>query len=143
MSKLIRLANKNDVCDINKLGNLLHNNFDTLYHIETEIDNDIAIVLVNIDNNKVNGYLYAINLYDNIDLLSICVDKDDRCKQIGTSLVKYLIDNYCYQKTITLEVSSKNEVAISFYEKLGFITINIRKNYYHDSDAYIMKWGIE
>ena len=99
-------------------------------------------MLVSIDNNKINGYLYAINLYENVDLLSICVDEHNRCKHIGINLVKYLIDNYCYQKTITLEVSSKNEVAINFYKKLGFKIINIRKNYYHDSDAFIMKWGI-
>ena len=45
-------------------------------------------------------------------------------------------------KTITLEVSSKNEAAIALYKKSDFKEVGIRKNYYEDSDAIIMKWGI-
>lgn len=140
---MIRKASIKDVDKINELGNKLHNNFTQTYHMETEIDNNLSIVLVNEDNNLVNGYLYAQNFGDNIDLLSIYVDNSNRCQHIGSNLVKYLIDNYCYQGvTITLEVSESNTVALAFYEKLGFKIVNVRKNYYPDGDAYLMKWGI-
>ena len=47
--------------------------------------------------------------------------------------------NHLKSKSILLEVSSKNRNAYNLYSKLGFKIINIRKNYYADSDAYVMK----
>ena len=144
MLNLIRKANYNDINRINELGSMLHDNFVTTFHMETEISNEDAIIIVAEEENKVIGYLYALQTIDNIDLLSIIVDESYRRHKIASNLVNYLIDNYCYQdKTITLEVSSNNKEAICFYENMGFKTVNIRKNYYHDSDAYLMKWGIK
>ena len=118
----------------------MHHNFIKNYHIETEIDNKIAIVLV-ADINNIVGYLYALDLGDNIDLLSIFVDKNNRYQHIGTDLIKSL-KKFSINKTITLEVSNKNEAAIALYKKNDFKEVGIRKNYYEDSDAIIMKWGI-
>ena len=70
--------------------------------------------------------------------LLIIVEENHRNKGIGTNLIKKLIatsDN----KPIILEVSDKNKNAINLYEKLNFKNIAIRKNYYKDSDAIIMK----
>ena len=77
MLKLIRRATNKDIDKINALGEQLHHNFIKNYHIETEITNKIAIVLV-ADINNIVGYLYALDLGDNIDLLSIFVDKKTR-----------------------------------------------------------------
>ena len=141
MLKLIRKATKNDINKINELGAQLHSNFISTYHIETEVENNISIVLVSEDNNIITGYLYAQELVDNIDLLSIFVDKNYRYQHIGTDLINYLQEN-SNNKTITLEVSNKNENAILLYKKCGFKEVGIRKKYYIDSDAIVMKWGI-
>ena len=119
----------------------MHSNFISTYHIETEVENNISIVLVSEDNSIITGYLYAQELVDNIDLLSIFVDKNYRYQHIGTNLINYLQDN-SNNKTITLEVSNKNENAIHLYKKCGFKEVGIRKKYYIDSDAKVMKWGI-
>lgn len=137
---MIRKAKNSDIDKINNLGEQLHQDFKKLFHIETEINNEIAIVLVCEENNDINGYLYAQCL-DNIDLLSIFVDNKHRKKHIGTSLIKHLVDNYP-DKDIILEVAEDNKAAIGLYEKLGFKTINIRKKYYNDKDALVMKRGI-
>lgn len=137
---MIRRAITSDIPSINKLGNQLHNNFEKLFHIETEITNKDAIVLSALDNSKVIGYLYALITPDNIDLVSIVVDKNVRCQNIGTQLIQELIRN-TNEKTITLEVSSNNKPAILLYSKNNFKKIYVRKNYYTDSDAIIMKWG--
>ncbi len=139
---MIRVANKNDVMEINKLGSKLHENFDVTFHIETEIDSEIAIVLVSENPNNIDGYLYALDFGDNIDLLSIFVDEARRNEHIGTKMLTYLINNYCYQgaKSITLEVSCANIAAYSMYKKLNFKVVGQRKNYYGNEDAYIMKW---
>lgn len=139
MLKLIRKATEKDIEQINILGEQLHHNFMKTYHIETEIDNKIAIVLV-AEKSDIVGYLYAIDLEDNIDLLSIFVDKNSRYQHIGTNLIEKL-KSLSKDKTITLEVSSKNDAAIALYKKNDFKEVGIRKNYYENSDAIIMKWG--
>ena len=138
---MIRKATKNDIFAINKLGSKLHANFIKTYHIETEIDNDLAIVLVAEEKNEIVGYLYAQNFVDNIDLLSIYIDEEYRLKQYGYNLICKLQSLY-NNKTITLEVSNSNTKALNLYEKCGFKRIAIRKKYYQNSDAIIMKWGI-
>ena len=139
MLKLIRKATNKDIEQINILGEQLHHNFVKTYHIETEIDNTMAIVLV-AENKGIVGYLYAIDLGDNIDLLSIFVDKNSRYQHIGTDLIDKL-KSLNKDKTIILEVSSTNTAAISLYKKSDFKEVGIRKNYYKNSDAIIMKWG--
>ena len=100
---MIRVASSKDVDEINTLGSILHENFASTFHIETEIDSELAIVLVSENPDYIDAYLYALDFGDNIDLLSIFVAEEKRNKQIGTKLLKYLINNYCYQdnKTIT------------------------------------------
>ena len=140
---MIRVASSKDIAEINKLGSILHENFASTFHIETEIDSELAIVLVSENPNYIDGYLYALDFGDNIDLLSIFVAEEKRNKQIGTKLLKCLINNYCYQdnKTITLEVSCSNIPAYTLYKKLGFKVVGKRNKYYGNEDAYIMKWG--
>lgn len=139
MLNLIRKAIKEDIPFINILGEMLHNNFESTFHLETEIDSDLGLVLVFVKNGKILGYLYAQIFLNNVDLLSICVDENARYQHIGTDLIKYLQEMHC-DKSITLEVSSKNIVALNLYEKCGFKCVGVRKNYYKDSDALIEKW---
>ena len=141
MLKLIRKAINSDVEEINKLGRKLHDNFEKTYHIETEINSNIAIVLVAEVNNFVVGYLYALDFEDNMDLLSIYVDEEHRLNHIGYKLLNVL-QKKCKDETITLEVSSTNIGALALYKKCGFKEVGIRKKYYKDTDAIIMKWGI-
>ena len=79
---------------------------------------------------------------DNIDILSIYVEEKYRKKNLGSSLLEELINNNRYLKqSIMLEVSTNNTPAINLYKKMGFQIINIRKKYYENGDAYVMKWG--
>lgn len=39
---------------------------------------------------------------------------------------------------ITLEVAVNNKSALNLYKKLGFKIVTIRKNYYENSDGYLM-----
>ena len=58
---------------------------------------------------------------------------------MSKALIEYII-NYCIEndiKTINLEVSSKNIVAINLYKKYGFEEVGRRKNYYKDVDGIL------
>ena len=137
---MIRKAVKKDISRINEIGSSFNSNFIKLFSIKDRINDDISIILVDEEDNIIKGFLYAEDLVDNIDLLEIVVDKDYRNRHIGSSLLKYLIDNYCYHdKTITLEVAVNNYNAIKLYEKFNFKVVNVRKKYYGDIDAYLMK----
>lgn len=140
---MIRIAKSDDLASINHLGVSLHDNFEKLFHIETEINSEYAIVIVSENSGKIDGFLYAVSLVDNIDLLSIVVDINHRGKKIGSLLLEYLIANYVKDQTITLEVDVNNVVALSLYKKYGFVVENIRKGYYNGVDAYLMKRGVK
>lgn len=138
MLKLIRKAKLTDLIEINKLGEQLHPGFARLFHMETEIDSNISIVFVSDSEDGINGYLYAQNFGDNIDILSVFVDNKYRNRHIATNLIIKLMEE---NKTITLEVKEDNFAALALYNNLGFKIVATRKKYYDDKDAYIMKWG--
>jgi ribosomal-protein-alanine N-acetyltransferase len=59
--------------------------------------------------------------------------------------MNYFID-FCKRKnvcTIFLEVNTINSKAISLYEKFGFARYGIRKKYYGENDAVLMKLDSE
>jgi ribosomal protein S18 acetylase RimI-like enzyme len=84
------------------------------------------------------GYC-ILTISDKIDIDKICVNDKYRKLGFATKLLNFI--NYMYfGKKIILEVSTKNENAIKFYEKNEFKKINLRKNYYKDnSDAIIFE----
>ena len=56
---------------------------------------------------------------------------------IATKLINEIINDYEINN-ITLEVSVDNCVAIKLYEKLGFKSVALRKEYYNGTDAFLM-----
>ena len=56
-------------------------------------------------------------------------------------MLELINNNRFHEETIMLEVSTDNRPAINLYKKVGFQIINVRKNYYENKDAYVMKWG--
>ena len=138
---MIRFVQKEELEQINNLSKQLDSSVNGFNNLEEELNKDITILLVDIENKEIRGYLYAQNLIDHVDLLSIVVDYKYRKNNIGTNLMNYLINNYCYHKDIFLEVAIDNIPAISLYTKLGFKVVNIRKNYYNNKDAFLMKRG--
>ncbi len=92
--------------------------------------------------------IVAFSLYQNDafsgqnHLLKICVDRSLAGRGIARSLFEFAKNyfqgagfNNCF-----LEVATTNEVAVSFYLKLGFRVLTEKKSYYSDgSDAYAMQ----
>ena len=101
---------------------------------------------------KINNKLIAFCLmYYNsknkiVNISLICVRKEYKGKGLGTSILKFCINNCINKKakTFDLHVSTTNEPAKKLYTKLGFKPIlPIIKQYYHDenpedNDAYYM-----
>ena len=136
---MIYQATIDDIDSINEIGSQYNANFKKLFHLETEVTNDLAIVLVFKDSN-IKGFLYALDFSDNIDLLYIVVDRAYLRQKIATKLMDYLIKNYQHNnKSITLEVAVNNDAALKLYNSFNFYEVNRRKGYYNGVDAIIMR----
>lgn len=132
-------ATSNDIREINKLGKLWYDNFEKIYLIEDYLLEKNYIILVD-KEQEVNGFLIVYKNIDYYELEFIIVKEHLRNKGIASKLINYFIDKYCQKDDIIfLEVSCKNKEALDLYKKFKFEIINIRKKYYKDSDAYIMK----
>ena len=133
------MVNNCTIKDINKikeLGLLINSNFIKVNNIDELIENKNIIGYY--DNDNLVGFIIYESLFEVIDILYIVVDPIYRRKGIGYTLVKYLIDNFEFEK-IMLEVRCDNSNAIKLYKKFNFKIINIRKKYYDGVDAYVME----
>ena len=127
---------------------------DTLYDYYCEVEGDIEkkwtkkdfITFISnndnifiLSNPKSLGYLKARVIRDEIEIISILIDKKSRKIGIGKSLLNKLL-NIAFEKKIQnifLEVSVENEIAINLYKKFNFIKVGKRKNYYLQNGRYI------
>ncbi|MGN1379229.1 MAG: GNAT family N-acetyltransferase [Bacilli bacterium] len=135
---MIRKVFNEDINFLNIFLRKFDNNFEKHFNLTNYINNEIYNVLVYTISDQIVGFILSTTMYDESEIYIIFVDEKSRKKGIATKLINYHISQLS-SKSILLEVSSKNEVAINLYKKLNFKIINIRKNYYKDSDAYVMK----
>lgn len=88
--------------------------------------------LVADEDSKVVGYINISYFEDTANILKIAVDKDERKKGIGFSLLEESI-KLLKEKGVCklfLEVEFENSPAIGLYKKFHFKNIRTRKNYY-------------
>lgn len=107
-----------------------------------ELENELSICYVEKYLDKPVGYVCAQIIHPEAFLCTIACDNNLRRRGIGERLVSYLSD-YCEYKrceTLSLEVRVSNIPAQKLYEKMGFVNLGIRKNFYSKpvEDAYIM-----
>ncbi len=137
---MIRKANIADIDAINNLGILIIKNFKDTYSVEKYINDEKYIILVNTNENIVNGVLIVFKNVDSYELELIVISEKWRHKGIAINLLTYFISNFTKSGDIIfLEVSTNNVAALSLYRKFMFDVINVRKNYYENADAYVMK----
>ena len=129
--------------DTNKivlLGTILHENFESLYRY-SDLNDGVNETYKYVLNGELIGFIHIQNLVDEISIIDIVVEDNFRHQGFGSKLLEYILNKYSNKRFI-LEVSINNDNAIYLYKKFGFETINIRKNYMHDTDAFVMekKW---
>lgn len=110
--------------------------------ISAEIGN-IALVA---EDGRIVGYLFARQVLDEVELLSLAVVPESRGQGIGKRLLSELIALVKAGQAVKifLEVRESNSSAIRLYEKTGFRRFSIRKAYYQDGeDAVVMECAIQ
>lgn len=108
--------------------------------LREELGNPLS-VLVTEKREKIAGFALGRVVADEGELFRIAVLPEYRRQGIAENLLKKLHGKMqekggamCF-----LEVRSRNIPAISLYEKCGYERISIRRGYYGDDDAIIMK----
>ena len=116
----------------------------SLKSLKEEINNPDAYYLAVRDdeNNKIVAAAGMIVSIDTADIMNVSVKEEYRRKGLALNLLEALFEEGKKRgvKDFTLEVRAGNQAAITLYEKLGFKTEGIRKDFYREpaEDALIM-----
>lgn len=104
------------------------------------VRNNVLFLVATADDNVV-GYLSGECAADECEVSNIAVDLAYRRQKIGTKLFTAFIDKAGERgvKRLYLLVNRTNNVAISLYESIGFCSVGLRRGYYGDGDAVVMR----
>ena len=135
---------KMNLQDLEKIKDILFSDFDDFWSYEVlreELLSDSSLYIVAKKQNEIIGFAGIKIIIDEADIMNIVVKKSYRNNGIGSLLLEnlILISNKKNLNFINLEVDCKNTIAINLYKKFGFEEISLRKNYYKNNDAMIMK----
>lgn len=110
--------------------------------LSEELTNDVSHFFVCLDENKVVGYAGVHIMSGECYIDNIAVSASHRRQKIGSLLIEKLINTAKNKggEFISLEVRQSNKPAICLYEKFGFVSVGVRKNFYDfpTEDAIIM-----
>ncbi len=140
----IEKMNKNHLEEIKEA---LENEFDDFWNyniLKEELNSSNSKYIVAILNKEIMGFAGVKFALDQADIMNIVTRKDYRNKGIGTLLLNELI-SICKEfkaNSIFLEVNEDNKPAIKLYEKAGFESVGIRKNYYKDKNGIVMRYVV-
>ncbi|KPK71969.1 hypothetical protein AMJ87_06055 [candidate division WOR_3 bacterium SM23_60] len=137
------------------IRNIKFDDLDAIYDLETRsfpnpwpksfFQHDLmsgdSVGLVAEHNDQLIGYAMATFTGDGFHVTNIAIKREYQRQGLGTQLMKQL-ETLARNKGSTyvfLEVRTNNNVAITFYEKLGYAVLFTRRGYYIDGDdAYVM-----
>lgn len=138
---MLRRYNELDIDNIVKLEEeVLHSSLGFDYYFN-DLNNSLAYHYV-LDNNGFKGFISSVFDGDIAEILNLGIVPLFQ----GNGYGYMMLNDYIHMikdmggNSVVLEVRSSNNKAISLYEKCGFKTIRIRKNYYSNGeDALYMQ----
>lgn len=111
--------------------------------LQNELHNEYARWLVAVRDDTVLGYIGSQLCPPEADMMNLAVLPSFRRSGVGLALCNALLRLLREEKitSLSLEVRASNASAIALYEKLGFLQVGLRKNYYYhpQEDARILK----
>jgi len=139
---MIEMMKIKDVASVFKIDReVLNSNWSLLLYQHELLDLNTRAYVYKIDDEVV-GYVLAKYIGDTSDLLQIAVKKSFQNKKIGYELLKFVWDYLRNEgvEEMILEVATRKEKIIEFYESFGFERLYVRKNYYGKRrDALVMR----
>lgn len=101
------------------------------------IDPDTPTLVACDARRNIAGFAMLRILGDDVELMTIAVEKKFQGKGVGAALLKACFEDLMMTpvKRMVLEVAADNPAAIKLYGKLGFKKISERKGYYARADG--------
>lgn len=131
--------------DVPRAAELERNSFSVPWSeksLRESLEKEIYLFLVAEEQGRVVGYAGLLKIQEEGDITNVVVDEAFRGRGIGTELLAALLreGEKCGLRAFTLEVRVSNWVAIRIYERLGFVSVGMRKHFYEKpaEDALIM-----
>jgi len=134
---------KMTLLDLEDIKDILVSEFDDFWTysvFKEELQSESSKYLAVKINHEIVGFAGIKIVLDAADIMNIVTKKTYREQGIGTLLLEKLIF-LCQElnlSSLSLEVNEENLPAIHLYEKFGFKTLGIRKNYYQNKNGLIM-----
>lgn len=116
--------------------------------VASELLNPLSLWLVAMEGEDLAGYIGSQTVMGETDMMNVAVSPEFRRKGIAEALVNALVERLREMEShcLTLEVRASNGPARALYEKLGFIQVGCRRNYYRNprEDGLILRkeWEI-
>jgi len=108
-----------------------------------DINKDFTYPAVARKDGELVAYTCLWKIEDELQIANIAVDKEHRRQGIAQKLMEWIMEQGLKQKckSVTLDVSVSNSIALTLYRKFGFEQICTRTNYYRFpvEDAIIME----
>jgi ribosomal-protein-alanine N-acetyltransferase len=100
--------------------------------VRGELTNPLSLWIVAVDGDTVAGYIGSQSVMGEADMMNVAVSPAYRRQGIAEKLVVTLVEKLTAQNvsSLTLEARASNEPAIALYEKLLFVQVGRRPNYY-------------
>ena len=108
----------------------------------SSLQSEDTLYLVVRKEGRIAGYCGLLQSFDEADNTNVAVAEEARNEGLGFAMISELmrLGKERGVARYTLEVRASNAAAIHLYEKLGFQSVGIRKNFYDQpkEDAVIM-----
>ena len=109
--------------------------------LRSELENPLTVLVSERVDEKLVAFAFGRVVMDEAELFQIGTLPEYRGRGLAKSLLELLHGKMRERGAAVcfLEVRSRNAAAISLYEKSGYERISVRRDYYPDDDAVVMK----
>ncbi|MDR0978225.1 MAG: ribosomal protein S18-alanine N-acetyltransferase [Endomicrobium sp.] len=107
--------------------------------------NKTAIFKALLKNKIVLGYYILSVVIDEAELVTIAVSPHFRRQNLGRFMFSDMLKEAesAKSKFISLETRKSNTPALNLYKSFGFKETGLRKNYYKDEDAVVLRLNLD
>lgn len=109
--------------------------------LRAELENPLTVLVCERIEGMLAAFAFGRVVTDEAELFQIGTLPEYRGRGLAKSLLERLHGKMREKGAVVcfLEVRSRNAAAISLYEKSGYERISVRRDYYPDDDAVVMK----
>ncbi len=133
--------NMDNIEELYKIESECFGNSWTLEMLKEEWENPLSVTVTKIEDGKLAAFALGRVVADEGELFQIGTLAEFRRRGIAEKLLAELHGKMIEKgaEVCFLDVRSRNAAAIALYEKCGYERISVRRNYYPDDDAVIMR----